>query len=172
MRFGARAAGVPIAISQQCEETGQGVGGATNPNPPRAPVPWIGVPVEALKLNANISTGDDGLAVLKAFVSDPANPRGYLDGQIYKINYSIVIGGSSPPHLFDQVVLHVRDAFAPPAAADWTRDVAPILVQYGDLYPVMSKGLFSLSDLRSSQRTRESSSSRSNARSMILTTCP
>jgi hypothetical protein len=46
----------------------------------------------------------------------------------------------------EQIVLHVRDAYDAPATPVWKTDLAPFMKQYGNLYPVMSKGLFSLAD--------------------------
>jgi hypothetical protein len=40
----------------------------------------------------------------------------------------------------------VRDAFDPPEVPSWETDLAPIFVQYGNLYPAMSRGLFNFAD--------------------------
>jgi hypothetical protein len=48
-------------------------------------------------------------------------------------------------HMLDSVFLHVRDGYAVIADPTWA-DVAPLLTQYGNLYPVMSKRLVDLSN--------------------------
>jgi hypothetical protein len=79
-------------------------------------------------------------------VSDPGRPRGYLDGQIYLVTY--LLEGQSPiqQHQLDLVVLHVRDAFTAPGRPTWVDDVRPVLAQYGNLYPIMSRRLVDLGD--------------------------
>jgi hypothetical protein len=105
-----------------------------------------GSPGDAIRFLAMVRTDSSGVATLPVEVADPQNPRGYLDGQIYKIGYDFPIGGLSPLPFFDQLVLHVRDAFASLTRPSWEDHIAPVLAQYGNLYPIMSKGLFSFSE--------------------------
>jgi hypothetical protein len=84
--------------------------------------------------------------VLDIQVENPGNPRGYVDGQIYQLSYSLALTGQSPMPTFEFIAVHAREAYVPPLAPSWADDVRPILVQYGNLYPVMSQGLFSFSD--------------------------
>jgi hypothetical protein len=79
-------------------------------------------------------------------VHDPGRPRGYLDGQVYVITCSLDGQAREQQHRFDVVVLHVREVYAAPAHPTWVDDVRPVLVQYGDLYPIMSRRLVDLGD--------------------------
>jgi hypothetical protein len=117
-----------------------------DPEPPVAPVPDIGVPPEAVELPPSIVTDADGRAELPLTVRDPGRPRRYLDGQVYVITYSLDGQSREQRHRFDLVVLHVRDAYAAPARPTWVDDVRPVLAQYGNLYPVMSRRLVDLGD--------------------------
>jgi hypothetical protein len=153
VRFSAARWGRPLAsavIRTQLAPpmSGMGSGPRDNPDPepPAAPVPDIGVPPEAVELPPSIVTDAGGRAELPITVRDPGRPRGYLDGQVYVITYSL---GGQPPeqrHEFDLVVLHVRDAYAAPARPTWVDDVRPVLAPYGNLYPVMSRRLVDLGD--------------------------
>ena len=46
----------------------------------------------------------------------------------------------------EKIVAHVREAFEVKSSPDWDNDLYPFMKQYGNLYPIMSKRLFSLSD--------------------------
>ena len=77
---------------------------------------------------------------------NPDNPRGYIDGQIYQFSYAFAAAGQSIMPVFEGISVHVRDAFVPPQTPSWATDIAPILMQYGNLYPIMSQGLFNIAD--------------------------
>jgi hypothetical protein len=126
--------------------SGMGAGPPSDPDPPVAPVPDIGVPPEAVELPPSIVTDADGRAELPIAVRDPGRPRGYLDGQVYVITYSLDGQLREQRHRFDVVVLHVREAYAAPARPTWVEDVRPVLAQYGNLYPIMSRRLVDLGD--------------------------
>ena len=87
--------------------------------------------------------------------ANPGNPRGYLDGQIYLVSYQLAGQQQTNPQVPDVVVLHVRDAFVPPAEPSSADDIAPILVQFGNLYPIMSRWLVDLGDYDAVVRSRE-----------------
>ncbi|HEY4602998.1 MAG TPA: hypothetical protein VIH08_01520, partial [Blastococcus sp.] len=126
--------------------SGQGGGPAGDPTPPTAVIPVIGTPPNAVELPAQIVTGTDGRAMLPLTVHDPGNPRGYLDGQVYLVTYALVGQAANQRHPFDMTFLHVRDAFVPPARPTWVDDIRPLFVQYGNLYPIMSRRLVDLGD--------------------------
>ncbi len=126
--------------------SGLGAGPSSDPDPPTAPVPDIGVPPEAVELPPSIVTDADGRAELPLTVHDPGRPRGYLDGQVYVITYGVDGQPPEQQHRFDVVVLHVREAYAAPARPTWVDDVRPVLAPYGDLYPIMSRRLVDLGD--------------------------
>jgi hypothetical protein len=152
MKYGAPYAGAPLNVSLQPEQ--QGAGGTDDPNevkPPQAPIPPINVPSAKISLPSALTAGPDGVATLTYQALDPGNPRGYIDGQIYVFKYSFAVSSNSPSPQspmprFENIAVHVRNAFTPPATPSWETDIAPILIQYGNLYPIMSRGLFSLSD--------------------------
>lgn len=128
---------------------GQGGGPGNEIDAPKAPIPLIGTPAEALSLPGTVTTGPSGRAELPLTARSPNTPRKYLDGQIYVINYnlSVVANWQIPQqHSLDGIYLHVRDAFTPPELPTWEDDIRPILEQYGNLYPVMSRRLVNLGD--------------------------
>lgn len=147
MRWGKPWADAPLQASLQPPQTG--AGGTGDPNekrPPQTAIPVINVPKEKISVPATLNAGPDGIGTLDIQVENPGNPRGYIDGQIYQISYSLALTGQSPMPTFEFIALHAREAYTPPPSPSWADDVGPILIQYGNLYPVMSKGLFSFSD--------------------------
>ena len=110
-------------------------------------VPTINVPATALHFSSPVAADAGGVATATIQVDDPANSRGYIEGQIFTLPYAFGFTGESAMPLFEQILLHVRDAYAPPASPVWETDVEPVLKQFGNLYPIMSHGLFSFSDL-------------------------
>jgi hypothetical protein len=147
MRFGAPYAGAVIAATLAAEDDGEGGTGDSNEVlAPQAPIPPINVPVDRVRVTPQSTADAKGIAVLTYAARDPGRPRGYVDGQIYELNYAIAGTGQSPMPIFEMVAVHVRDAFTPPEKPSWASDIAPILIQYGNLYPIMSQGLFSFSD--------------------------
>ncbi|HEY9421978.1 MAG TPA: hypothetical protein VIW92_11235, partial [Thermoanaerobaculia bacterium] len=147
MRWGKPWAGAPLLASLQPPQTGAGgTSDKTEVKPPQTKIPVINVPADKVSIPATLTAGADGIGVLDIQVANPGNPRGYIDGQIYQISYSLALTGQSPMPTLEFIAMHAREAYVPPPAPSWTDDVGPILVQYGNLYPVMSKGLFSFSD--------------------------
>lgn len=136
-----------IALRQMGRIPGQGGGSDNDANPPKAPIPDIGVPPEGLVVPASATTGPDGSATitLSTPAAGPGNPRGYLDGQIYLVDYRFTDHASPARQQFEFLVVHARDAYPVPAQPTWD-DVKPILTQYSNLYPIMSHGLFDLAD--------------------------
>jgi len=143
-QYGAPRSGVPVACDLLAPEEGEGGGGGVDQ--PKAQIPTIGVPAKALDIPNRTTTDEQGISRPVIAVKDPKNPRRYVDGQIYKIGYGVPMKNASATALFDQIILHVRDAYDPPANPQWQTDVLPVLAQFGNLYPVMSRGLFSFTD--------------------------
>lgn len=89
-----------------------------------------------------ISADANGVAALEIAASDPGNPRGYIDGQVYGLAYQV---GPQPPGIGQiqnpSQILNflVFDAYTVPAKPTWVRDVYPIFLQYAQLYPVMRR---------------------------------
>jgi hypothetical protein len=146
MRFGAPYAGAPVSITLAPENDSAGGAGPDQVLPPQAKIPSINVPVDRVRVPPQLTADAHGVALLTYSARDPGHPRRYLDGQIYQLNYAITATGQSPMPIFDVVAVHVRDAFTPPATPGWATDIAPVLAQYGNLYPIMSQGLFSFSN--------------------------
>lgn len=127
-------------------EAGQGGTGEKNEfNKPAAKIHSIGKPQNALKFEAHPTCGPRGVLAFRIDASNPGNPRKYIDGQIFLVRTEINAKGVSAQPPFEPMVLHVREAFEPPEKPDWAK-IKPIMEQYSNLYPVMSRGLFSLTD--------------------------
>lgn len=144
MQWGKPLANAPVTMVLQPKQSGGGGGGGINQ--PTAPIPDINFPAESVRWGPTSKTNSSGVVPTTFHASNPGNPRGYVDGQIFQVNYGINRQGVSPMHPFDLFVLHVREAFDVPDWPDWFRDIEPFMKQYGNLYPVMSHDLFSLSD--------------------------
>jgi Ferritin-like len=118
--FGRPAAGVTVTTRRDASQLG----------PPRA-----GVPESALTFPDSVATGTDGRAEIELTASDPGNPRGFIDGQVYGVAYGW--DGDEAPAQGNELSLLVWDAYPPPEAPTWVADVQPILQQYANLYPIM-----------------------------------
>jgi len=145
-RYGAALKNAEVAISQLGRMPQQGGGQGAGPNTPTAPIPDIGVPESVFKIPASVITGQDGTAQLPIAADNPDNPRQYIDGQLYLIDFRLPGQGNQARSAFDYIVTHVRDAYTVPDTPTWEKDVAPIFIQYGNLYPIMSKQLVNLSN--------------------------
>lgn len=124
-----------------------GGGGSGKPLDPPVPIPDVGLPANALSYNAQITTDNTGRAELTIAASSngPGNPRGYIDGQVYGIGYQLTQQPPSyhaNPWLFISCLLW--DKTDVPSQPKWYSDIQPILQQYGNLYPIMSKHLVDL----------------------------
>jgi len=156
-RYGKPVPGASIAITQMGSIPGQG--GGYGVDQPSAPIPDMGVPETAVTFaveggpatGGTIVADEDGVARLDISTTSPGNPRGYIDGQVYVIDYRIPGQSNTARSSFDYIVLHVRDDFDVPADPTWD-DIAPIMTQYGNLYPIMSKHLVDLSSEASCAR--------------------
>ncbi|RDU98010.1 hypothetical protein [Trinickia dinghuensis] len=119
---------------------------------PRATIPVNNVPGLAVRIKPERPRTDSrGRAVVT--ISGPeimGNPRGYIDGQLYAITYNFAGSNTAMQQTFDQIAAVVYSTFPAPGQSididnpTWD-DVQPILQQYANLYPVMSKGLFDFS---------------------------
>jgi hypothetical protein len=147
MRFGSPYEGADVVVSLAPPDNTQGDAYPDQVQSPQAPIPTINVPADKFRFaQTRLTTGSRGETTLTYWAADPGCPRKYLDGQIYWVNYALAATGQSSMPMFEAVAVHVRDAFTPPLTPSWHSDIAPILVQFGNLYPIMSEGLFSFSD--------------------------
>jgi hypothetical protein len=149
-RYGRPAAGVPLYLQAPM----------AMPFPP-GPDGVVNDPHPALAATDQLVTGADGQATLSLAASDPGSARRHVlgktwpvDGQVYMISFS-PSGAAGAPDLdggdtgltgLDAVFVHVREKVEVPSQPDWTQHVQPIMVDYAQLYPVMSKHLFDIAD--------------------------
>jgi hypothetical protein len=117
----------------------------TNPMPP----PDVMTPAGILSFPETVTTNDVGCAdfTLSACANGPGNPRGYIDGQLYGIQPQF----ANPPEGLitsglDFLSILTFDLFEIPDPITWYDHVQPIMQQYANLYPIMSKRLVDLGD--------------------------
>ncbi len=127
-----------VKVIQTLEKPAQTSFGG-NPN-----VPFTGQPAEALLFPSYVFTDKSGKAAVIFSWTDPGNPRGYIDGQVYFVDYAIENVVNPDQYQYDQFVVHLRDDFSIPDQPGWA-DVEPIWKQFGNLYPIMSKYIVDLS---------------------------
>jgi hypothetical protein len=151
-QYGKPLAGAKVALSLLPPQSGVGIGDPNAPNQPKAPIPDIGTPREALSFPGSVASARDGRAGIEIVVKSLNSPRTYLDGQIYLIAYAIDGEPANAHPQFDFIVVHARDSYAVPVKPVWIPDIAPIFTQYGNLYPIMSQRLVDLSNPDSVKR--------------------
>ncbi len=102
--------------------------------PPGSPA--VGVPLSAIQFPSTITTDDEGKATFTISAGNPANPRIYIDGQVYGVQLNWAKDTNPDPWAFVSVKIFdaVTAADNPPT---WWTDVLPILNQYAVLYPAM-----------------------------------
>ena len=132
----------PIAATDKSPYWGAGPDG---PNAPKATYPTINTPPGIASVSTGITSGPNGWADCPVAVGNPRNPRGYVDGQIYTFSYHVAVGNASPQAQLDLIVIHAREGHDFPDPPSWD-DIAPFMQQYDNLYPIMSRHLFSLAD--------------------------
>jgi len=104
--------------------------------------PTVATPPNAVVFPDSITADDTGKALLPLTLSDPGNPRGYIDGQVYGVGYALAGHTTDPdanPSNFVSILLF--DAFTPDSPPTWTGCIQPIFQQYANLYPVMARFL-------------------------------
>jgi hypothetical protein len=118
--------------------------------------PPTGTPPSAFTVLRPKLTGPDGQTTLRVRCSDPGTPRGYLDGQIYQL--MLGIRGVDQDKLrqspFEPITALVFDDYQIPHNPTWLDDVQPILKQYANLYPIMSRRLVRLDQYEDVRRHR------------------
>jgi hypothetical protein len=152
--------GRPLGATIQLSATEGAMGGSgagNQPLDPPVPIPAIATPAGAIGYPAQVESDASGKAVLKieATPAGPGNPRGYIDGQLYGIACQLA---QQPAHtvgnFWNYVSVLVFDRTPVPDQPTWHADIQPILQQYGNLYPIMSKHLVDLGDYDSVVRNR------------------
>lgn len=114
---------------------------------PQAAMPTNNIPTLAIQMTINQDPIQNQNGKVTVTFNGPQTmgiPRGYMDGQLYSISYNFAGDEQAVQQQFDCFAVLVFSSFEAPAVPAWT-DVQPILQQYANLYPVMSKGLFDFS---------------------------
>lgn len=142
LQYGRPLPGAPLTTSRQVRKDG----GGSFEKPACVVVPDVNFPREKIKVTRFQWAGPDGWAEFVIEASDPGNPRGFVDGQIFEFLYGYPVTTSFSAPIFEMIVAHVRNAVDVPKDPDWDTDIAPFMQQYDNLYPIMSKCLFSLAD--------------------------
>ncbi|GGS89952.1 ferritin-like domain-containing protein [Streptomyces cinerochromogenes] len=90
-----------------------------------------------------VTTDRRGQATVRLAATDPGNPRGYIDGQVYNVDYGPEYSSSGGTGMQKEGQLNVLvwEEYKEPADIAWIPDVKPILQQYANLYPVMREVL-------------------------------
>jgi hypothetical protein len=115
---------------------------------PISVIPGNNYPADGITFNDSISTDKNGLASMTLTGNKILDPRGYLDGQIYTLDYSLTGITTDPvttPMSNDNVFIHLRSYFEIPENPTWD-DISETMTQFSNLYPIMSKYLVDLSD--------------------------
>lgn len=102
----------------------------------------------------DLTTDENGVAMLDIQAEDPKNNRSFIDGQIYPFFYSVVSQDKScssmcetnPLMLLNSLfVILVWDQYTLKGVEPtWLDDVLPIFKQYANLYPVMTQNFVDL----------------------------
>ncbi|HET9620364.1 MAG TPA: hypothetical protein VFP84_03280 [Kofleriaceae bacterium] len=147
-RYGEPLAGAAIAFqpAPPAPDVGDAPTDRTPETTPRAPIPYTNSPIGVLSFTPQVATTDEhGRATVTVRApTRMGRPRGYLDGQLYAIPYNFADGQAALMQTFDQVSIMVYSSFAASAQPSWS-EIQPILQQFANLYPIMSKGLFDFS---------------------------
>jgi hypothetical protein len=152
VEFYASRYGAPLSASiTLSSNTGSmgGTGAGDQPLDPPVETPPIATPADGATWPATLTTDSHGKAVLpiKAKRLNPQYPRWYIDGQLYGIGYQLTQRpADSLDNFWNYISVLVFSPFQAPTQPSWFADIQPILKQYGNLYPIMSKHLVNLAD--------------------------
>ncbi|GAA4442108.1 hypothetical protein GCM10023091_28330 [Ravibacter arvi] len=100
-------------------------------------------PSEGLTFQSTIVTDSRGRARMQLTGNAIHSPRVYIDGQIYSLTYQLnAVDGAFGA---ENLQVHLRDYFEEIKHPAWG-DIADIMIQYSNLYPIMSKYVVNLAD--------------------------
>lgn len=106
-------------------------------------------PQDGLSFSSTCTTNSNGLAQIEITGNSINSPRHYIDGQIYWIDYDTVENSSNDPAIPGpyptSITAHLRDDFAIPENPVWS-DIAPTMIQFANLYPIMSRFFINFAD--------------------------
>ena len=118
------------------------------PTPPAVGEPALPFLKQFPNQTAVLKTDQNGKASIQFEVADPGNPREYIDGQVYALSYNLSTQDFSKD-CNDSNFLSLLIFSGKPTNIDvptWDNFIQPVMQQYANLYPLMSKGLFNLAD--------------------------
>jgi hypothetical protein len=144
--------GVNVSVSIQPKTQALFGPVSTGDDTSKIPIPWINIPVEGLTFGNIANTDANGKTSLSITGNSINNPRQYVDGQVYYISYQnnpVIVDNAA--YGMDAVYVHLRDDYAVPANPTWD-DVSEVFIQFGNVYPLMSKFVV---DLASEQAVTE-----------------
>jgi hypothetical protein len=102
----------------------------------------VGTPASAVTFpDTTPNTDANGKTFLLITGSDPGNPRGPIDGQVYGIGLNLPGQPQVPASQWQFISLLVWDTFTPDDPITWWGSMQPIFQQYANLYPIMSRFL-------------------------------
>jgi hypothetical protein len=127
--------------------------GPTSPkaenNPPICDSYGNNYPQDGLTFAQSCVTNDNGLAQITITGNSIHIPRHYIDGQIYWIDYdtsgTTSIDPAIPGVFPMSITAHLRDDFSIPNMPHWS-DISPTMIQFANLYPIMSKFFIDFAD--------------------------
>ncbi|MBN8465250.1 hypothetical protein JYJ95_01910 [Corallococcus exiguus] len=100
----------------------------------------ISTPTGKLQLSSNVVSVTGGKASVTLTGTDPGNPRGYVDGQVYFTQYTFsptVADYNADPN--DLVSVQIYQQTPITGTPTWVNGIGDILRQYGMLYPIMGR---------------------------------
>jgi hypothetical protein len=113
------------------------------PNNPTCIIYGNNFPQTGVTYQQSVQTDKNGFGQMKITGNAIYSPRVYIDGQVYSLDYQTIT--PDPAMGVESVAIHLRDYFAVPAHPVWD-DISEIMIQYANLYPIMSKYLVNLAN--------------------------
>ena len=102
-------------------------------------------PTSAVSFPPTVKTNADGIAVLEISTRDPGNPRIFIDGQVFGVRSvladSLAYALQYPVNPSDFISILLWGGFTSDSPPTWFGSIQPLLQQYANLYPVMSRFL-------------------------------
>jgi hypothetical protein len=141
--------GKPLATTISFFSTPGILGVTGGGGPPNVPTPVVATPANGVSFPSSLLTDASGKAVvpLTGASFNPPMPRWYIDGQVYGVGYQPANQpAGAVTNFWNYISILVFSPFDVPARPTWYADIQPLLTQYGNLYPIMSKHLVDLGD--------------------------
>lgn len=100
-------------------------------------------PADGIAFESPATTDSQGRLQMSLTGNAIYSPRVYIDGQIYSFTYQLsTVDGAFGT---ETVLVHLRDYFEEIAHPVW-EDISQMMIQYSNLYPIMSKYVVNLAD--------------------------